>query len=81
MNVAVKLFAAARDCVDQDVIHVEVADQSTVADLRSAIAAAYPELEPILQHTMFAIDADYADDATIVQASQEIACIPPVSGG
>jgi len=30
---------------------------------------------------MFAIDAAYATDATVVPPDQEVALIPPVSGG
>jgi molybdopterin converting factor small subunit len=38
-------------------------------------------LAGVLGHMLFAINAEYATDATIVPAGAEIACIPPVSGG
>lgn len=80
MNVEVKLFASARERLGAEAIRVEV-DGNTVGDLRNALTAAYPELAPILQQSLFAINTDYADDATVIHVSDEVACIPPVSGG
>jgi molybdopterin converting factor small subunit len=42
---------------------------------------AYPELAPILRRAMIAVNTDYAGDDTVIPASAEVACIPPVSGG
>jgi molybdopterin converting factor small subunit len=38
-------------------------------------------LSTLLPHVLFAINAEYAGDATPIPAGAEIACIPPVSGG
>ena len=80
MNIEIKLFASARERLGMEVVRVNL-DGNTVGDLRNAMTAAYPELGPILQQSLFAINADYASDATVIQVRDEIACIPPVSGG
>jgi sulfur-carrier protein len=81
MKVTVKLFAAARDLVGKPEVTFEVADVATVADLRELLAERYPPVAPLVSRAMFAIDARYASDGDRVLATQEIACIPPVSGG
>ncbi len=81
MNVQVKLFAVARQLAGYGEIEVHLSDGATVGDLRQEIARLVPSLAPLLPHLMFALDAEYADDSRQIRPEQEIACIPPVSGG
>jgi molybdopterin converting factor subunit 1 len=81
MIVRVKLFAVAKQTAGADAIDLEVADQATVADVRRALVAAVPALSPAAKFLLFAVDAEYAADQTVVSAKSEVACIPPVSGG
>ena len=77
----VRLFAAARDRTGTDAIEVELPHGATVGSLRQAIAAAAPQLAPLLPYTTIAVDGDYAADTKTLQPGQEVALIPPVSGG
>ena len=81
MNVRVKLFAVACQLAQSHQIEVALPEHATVGDLRLEIALQFPPLAPLVPHLMIALDADYADDNRIVCSDQEIACIPPVSGG
>ncbi len=81
MIVQVKLFAVAKQLVGRDTASVELPDEPTVADLRTALARDYPALEVTLAHVVFAVNAEYATDQTHLSTTDEIACIPPVSGG
>ncbi len=81
MIVEVKLFAAARQYAESDVLSVEIADDATIGDLRSAIAAKCPALSPLLASSMIAVNHEYARDEMPVPTCAEIAFIPPVSGG
>jgi sulfur-carrier protein len=81
MTVRVQLFAIAKDLAQTGVVELSLPDGATVADLRRALASEVPALAGVLGHMLFAINAEYATDATIVPAGAEIACIPPVSGG
>jgi molybdopterin converting factor subunit 1 len=74
------MFAAARDAVGSSV-DVEVPDGATVADLRSQLITDYPQLAELIRRAMFAIDATYANDDSVISSVNEVACIPPVSGG
>lgn len=81
MKVEVLLFAQARQIAGGDTLEVEVESDCTVADLKSAIAAACSELENLLSRSSIALDQKYAVDVDTVEAGAEVAMIPPVSGG
>jgi molybdopterin converting factor subunit 1 len=81
MNVRVKLFAAAKELAGSDELTVELPANATVAEVRSAVVESHPALDRIMRHAMWAVDAEYASDATIVTERSAVALIPPVSGG
>ena len=81
MNVEVKLFARARDVAGAETVTLVVPDSATVADLRAALALKFPEMESLAPNLLVAVGNEYADDQTTLDASKEIACFPPVSGG
>lgn len=81
MKVSLRLFAVAREKVGTDSLALDVPESATVADLRAALAAARPELAPLLPSTWIAVDSEYAGDDQPIRPDSEIALIPPVSGG
>ncbi len=81
MKVALKLFAVARQLAGCDTISIELPAGATIAALRAVLAEQSPALGPILPRVMFAVNADYAADETVICDGAEVACIPPVSGG
>lgn len=81
MHVNVQLFAIAKQCVGKPAVTLELPEPATVAELKRALAEAYPALAPLLPNLLIAVDAEYADDDQQVPRGAEIAVIPPVSGG
>jgi molybdopterin converting factor subunit 1 len=81
MTVSVILFAAARELAGADSIAVELLPGSTVADLRAELARRVPLLAVLLAKSALAVNHDFADDAIVLQPTDEVAVIPPVSGG
>ncbi|RIK73171.1 MAG: molybdopterin synthase sulfur carrier subunit [Planctomycetota bacterium] len=81
MKVAVKLFAAARELAGAGEIAVEAPLHATVGELRRALVEQSPRLGPLADRSLMAVNAQYADNATVVSPSDEVALIPPVSGG
>jgi sulfur-carrier protein len=77
----VKLFAVARELADCAEVTVALSSGASVADLRQAVEAELPALKHILPHALWAVDAAYAGDETVLDERSEIALIPPVSGG
>jgi molybdopterin converting factor subunit 1 len=81
MKVRVKLFAVAKELAGSDEIVVEVPAAATLGDVCRAVEEKFSALRRVLPHAMWAVDAAYADDASLVNERSEIALIPPVSGG
>ena len=81
MTITVQLFARARDLVGGPQLAVELPPGATVADLKSALIRARPELAPLVRSLLVAVDGEYATDAAPLAAAVEVACFPPVSGG
>jgi molybdopterin converting factor subunit 1 len=81
MKVAVKLFAAGRELAGADECVLELDDAATVADVRQVLVKQYPALALLTPRSLVAVNAEYANDATRLRAGDEVALIPPVSGG
>jgi molybdopterin converting factor subunit 1 len=81
MRISVRLFAVARQTAGRDSVEIELPDGATVGQLRLGLARQVPALATLVEHAMFALDAEYADDAAVINPDGEVACIPPVSGG
>ena len=74
MRVSVRLFAGLRERAGSDRIEVDLPDAATVADLLAAM-----ELAP--RSCVAAINREYADPETAIAPGDEVALVPPVSGG
>jgi molybdopterin converting factor subunit 1 len=81
VKLRVKLFAVARQRAGSDWVEIELPDETTVRQLRGALADQYPPLAELLPHVRFAVNNDYAADTQPIPAAAEVAIIPPVSGG
>ena len=53
----------------------------TVRAALDALARAYPQVAPYVDHTMAAVNQEYADHSRALEDGDELAVIPPVSGG
>lgn len=82
MTVTVRLFAVLRERVGSDSIEVEVDDGATVAEALARLAER-PELGDLLERmpVRMAVNRDYADGDTALAPGDELALVPPVSGG
>ena len=77
----VLLFAAARDLAGADSVMVELPAGSTIAELRSNLARRIPAISGLLAKSAIAVNHEFAEDDRIFQPTDEVAVIPPVSGG
>ena len=81
MRLVVQLFARARDLAEAERLTVELPAGANVAELRSAIVEQVPALASLLAVSAVAVNHDFAADAVVLVESDEVAIIPPVSGG
>jgi molybdopterin converting factor subunit 1 len=80
MTVYVRFFAHLRSVLGPG-IDLPLPAGATVADLRRELAVRSPHLTPLLDHSAIAINHDFAEDAHPLSPGDEVAVIPPVSGG
>jgi len=81
LSVRVKLFASAREAIGKDQIIVSLAKQTTVGDLRKKILELYPSLASKKIPFIVAVNHKVVDDSTTISHLDEVAILPPVSGG
>ncbi len=81
MPINVRLFAAARQLAGTSAVPLAIDEPVTVAQLRQALGTHLPALAPLLPMARFARNGDYVNDQSTVSPQDEIALIPPVSGG
>lgn len=79
MKVEILLFAGLKDAAGRSRLEIEIPDISSTQDLRATILEREPRLRNL--HFSIAINRRIGADALPVRAGDEIACIPPVSGG
>ena len=77
----VMLFAQAKQLAGSSVVEIPWTDGQTVSLLKQVLVERHPELRPLIPRLLVAINNDYAADDAAVDASDEVACFPPVSGG
>ncbi len=79
--VRVRLFARLREQAGLETEDLEVAPGSTLADVYESLRRKHSALEPDRDSVRGAINQEFSDwDATVAQGD-EVAFIPPVSGG
>ncbi len=81
LRIRVRLFAMQRETAGMKELRLEVPLGATVDDAWVAVVAVVPALAPGRPSLRFAVNGDYADPERPLADGDEIACIPPVSGG
>ena len=81
MKVDVLFFASVREIVGCRKIEMEIPEGTSVEDLRHRLVAVYPALSRMHRSVAWAVNAEYVDESQLLRPGDEIALIPPVSGG
>jgi len=81
VRVTVRLFARLRDIAGTAELARELAPGATIGDLWRQLASEFPELAVYERSISSAVNADYARMDHVVGDGDEVAFLPPVSGG
>lgn len=81
MRVRVRLFAAIAEAAGTRDLTLEFADGALAGDARDAVAARYPSVALVCARVALAVNAEYAPPEQPLRDGDEVALIPPVSGG
>lgn len=81
MHVRVRLFAIQRELAGTREVQLELPADASIETAWAALIGVHPLLAPGRAFVRFARNGDYADADTVLAGGDELAIIPPVSGG
>jgi molybdopterin converting factor subunit 1 len=81
MRVTVRLFARLRDIAGAAELVRELPDGATAADAWRSLVADFPEMARYDASISTAVNTEYAKMQTALAHGDEVAFLPPVSGG
>src|SRR5256712_13420297 len=81
MQVIVKFFATYREVVGAKELKVRLSDGATVSALLDSIYAKLPRLKGFEDTMLLAVNHEFAEPTATLREGDEVALMPPVSGG
>lgn len=83
VEVNILFFAKSRDLVGVPKARVKVHSSLSTSQLRQEIVSHFPSLKSIENNFLIALNEEYldSDDKIDLKSDDEIAIIPPISGG
>lgn len=80
MTVEIMAFGITKDIVGSTLFELDLPAGSSTLDLKNKLEEKYPAIKD-LKSLLIAVNEEYGDNGYIIQERDEIALIPPVSGG
>ena len=81
MKVRILFFASVREAVGCREMEMEIPEGTSAGDLKTRLVGMYPDLAGIQQSISLAVNAEYVGEEKILHQDDDVAFIPPVSGG
>ncbi|MDR6561383.1 MULTISPECIES: MoaD/ThiS family protein [unclassified Arcicella] len=80
MKYSINLFGITKEIIGSTLIEIEMEESVKVAQLLEKLKDDYPKLRAI-KSLLVAVNSEYAEQDLALNFRDEIALIPPVSGG
>ncbi len=81
MKVRARFFASAREIIGRSTLELEAPPGASAGDVLALLAVEHPSLAAYGPHLALAVNAEYVGRDHPLQDGDELALIPPVSGG
>lgn len=81
ITVTVKLFAAFQEAISTDCIQISLPARSNVRQVYDYLISDYPALAQWRSLTRYAVNLEFVEPDMLLSDGDEVALIPPVSGG
>jgi MoaD family protein len=81
MKIIVKLFASYKEALGKEEIALELEDNSDISKLLDILRNDYPKLGNLMETLVVSVNLEYADYDRKLKEGDEVALLPPVSGG
>jgi len=78
---SIKLFASLRQAMSSEEITVNIEKEITVSQMKKIVFETFPNLKKLNIPFFVAVNHKYANDSDVISSKDEVALIPPVSGG
>lgn len=79
MKIKIKFFASCREIAGTNEVELQVIKGETVSGIMTALRQKFPRLS--LSDIMVAVNQEFAAPGYILKDGDEVALLPPVSGG
>ncbi|MEL6944877.1 MAG: MoaD/ThiS family protein [Bacteroidota bacterium] len=80
MKINLLAFGIAKDILNGNSSAVELKPGATIGELKQQLLSQYPDFQK-LRSLSLAVGTEYRSDDFVLNASDEVVIIPPVSGG
>lgn len=81
MKLTIKFFAGIAEATGKREHVMDVEENSKIKDIISLLVGEFPQAKDLINKSMISVNHDYANVEQSVKENDEIALIPPVSGG
>ena len=81
MNISVRYFAQIRELTNKGGEDIDLPAGAKVHDLVESLHQRYAEIGALIEISRIAVNTDFSDAQSILHDGDEVAFIPPVSGG
>lgn len=81
MRVRVRLFASLREVAGAPFVDLDLPEEARAQDAVDELVRRHPRLAPYRPHTMVAVRGAFAPPTAPLRDGDEVALMPPVSGG
>jgi len=81
MRIAVRLFAVVRERAGRPQVDLELSEGASVAEAAGALVRQIPSIESVMARVAYAVNREYVASDMQLKDGDELAIIPPVSGG
>ncbi len=78
---SIKLFASLRQVMRSEEITVNIDNEITVSQMKKIVFETFPNLKKLNISFLVAVNHKYSTDSDVIGTKDEVALIPPVSGG
>ncbi len=80
-SLSIKLFASLRQAMRSDEIKIDIDNEITVSQMKKIVFETFPNLKKLNIPFFVAVNYKFAKDSSIIKPKDDVALIPPISGG
>ncbi len=81
MRVKIRFFAAYREIAGRSEDQIQLGEGATVGDAMKILRSRYPRLAFLTDPIATSVNRNYSTEDTVLKEGDEVAILPPVSGG